>query len=132
MRSWRFTTDDVLDVVAYLGIVFGLRMAYGQAYPFHGPEPLRFYLPWMALFGGIGLAAHAAWRAAEGRERLYRLDQFHCVNCGYDLITTPYRCPECGQPHRRSARALDAEFPDPRFCFGVMAALAMVASWVVS
>jgi hypothetical protein len=132
MRNWRFTTDDVLDVTAYLTGLIGLRSGYGHSHPFHSPVPLTFYLPWIALFGGLALAAYVARRAYEARERLFRLDSFHCLNCGYDLITTPYRCPECGEAHRQALRAKDAEFPDPRVCFGGVAALAIVAAFMVS
>lgn len=132
MGSWRLTTDDVLDIVAYLAILIGLRNNYGQAHPFHGPMPLTFYLPWLAVFGGFALAWYVGLRARGRREQLFRQDSYYCLNCGYDMIATPYRCPECGQPHRRSVRARDAQVPDPRWVFSLVATLAVVTTLVVA
>jgi hypothetical protein len=53
---------------------------------------------WFLPAIGFGLAAFVARRPARGRNRFRRDFRGLRVKCGYDLRTSPDRCPECGTP----------------------------------
>ena len=57
--------------------------------------PPWIYAGWFfsaLIVGGILVAIHEE----EERERVSRIKQGRCLDCGYDLRASPQRCPECG------------------------------------
>jgi hypothetical protein len=52
-----------------------------------------------ALFAVMPLVL--GWRRLRDRRRRRRAGKGLCVSCGYNLLATPDRCPECGTPSGR-------------------------------
>jgi primosomal protein N' len=55
------------------------------------------------------LLAPALWGVWSFRRLRRRCQNFRCVQCGHDLRSSPFRCPECGMPGPLAPRIAHGE-----------------------
>jgi hypothetical protein len=72
----------------------------------HPLTQTRLWFPYWAPTGLFAVAPLLYLRSAV-RHHVYRrrASRGHCAHCGYDLRSSPDRCPECGRSSGRSATA---------------------------
>jgi hypothetical protein len=94
-----YTPEDINSTHAPRLRRWGLRFFHDVAKSPHTPGPHRattLILPWWLP---CLLLSIPTLRALARANRHYtRLRANHCLTCGYDLQSSPTRCPECGTP----------------------------------
>jgi hypothetical protein len=70
------------------------------------PHELSIAAEWLLVAGGsvslIGAVIWIIWLTRTIREESKRTREGLCMHCGYDLRHSQDRCPECGEPIRKT------------------------------